>query len=48
METINCAAKLYDAKLIRSYESDHWDDLMDGRASECMSKFYKKLNLENC
>ncbi|MFW5795053.1 MAG: hypothetical protein ACOCV1_06175 [Bacillota bacterium] len=48
VEKIKCVSKLDNARLIRSYESDHWDDLMNGRASQCMSKFYKKLDLESC
>ena len=44
---IKCPEKLYSSKLIRNYESEHWDDLMGGDASKCMNLFYKKLNIKS-
>lgn len=41
---INCASSLYSSKLIKSYESDRWDDNMGGRASDCMEKFFNSLD----
>ncbi len=41
---INCASNIYSAKLIRGYESEHWNDKMGGRASACMEKFFQGLD----
>ena len=44
---INCASKLYASKLIRVYESEHWDEVMGGNAGKYMEEFYNNIMLNS-
>jgi hypothetical protein len=38
---------LNGSKLIRVYESEHWDEQMGGDASRYMEKFYNNLEIKD-